>query len=124
VASKMYDEMIEQSISLKETLKAEKNHMTELSKYFQDFDKIYIVGCGSSLSTGCSVRDALNFVSDKSIDVNTGYEFYYHKKLEKGEGGVILTSPSGETGDTIAALKKAQEYDLHILAVTNEEKVV
>ena len=122
MAYKMYDEMIEQSVSLRYTLKAEKVHMAEIGKYFKDFDKIYIVGCGSSLSTGYSARDALSFVSDRIIDVNTGYEFYYHKKLEKGNAGVILTSQSGETGDTIAALNKAQEYDLHTVAITNEEK--
>ena len=121
MAYKMYDEMLEQSISLKETFKSEKLHMTELGQKFQDYDQIYLVGCGSSLSTGYSARDALNFVSDKVIDVNTGYEFYYHKKLKNDNSAVILTSQSGETADTMAALKHAKNNDLYTLAITNEE---
>ena len=77
----MYDEMIEQSISLKDTLKSEKTHMNEIAKELKELDRIYLVGCGSSLSTNYSARDALNFLSDRVLDVNTGYEFYYHKKI-------------------------------------------
>ena len=121
MAYKMYDEMVDQSRSLKETSKSEKSHMKELGQKFQDFDQIYLVGCGSSLSTGYSARDALNFVSDKVIDVNTGYEFYYHKKLKDSNSAVILTSQSGETADTLAALKRAKNNDLYTVAITNEE---
>jgi glucosamine 6-phosphate synthetase-like amidotransferase/phosphosugar isomerase protein len=121
MAYKMYDEMIEQSSSIKETLKSEKLHMTELGQKFQDFDQIYLVGCGSSLSTSYSARDALNFVSDNVIDVNTGYEFYYHKKFKKNNSAIILTSQSGETADTLAALKRAKKNNLYTVAITNEE---
>ncbi len=116
---KMYDEMIEQSISLKETLKSEKAHMNEIAKELKELDRIYLVGCGSSLSTNYSARDALNFLSDKVLDVNTGYEFYYHKKLDTN-AGVILTSQSGETADTIAAMRRAQDNGLYTVAITNE----
>lgn len=121
MAYKMYDEMFEQSNSLKKTLKSEKVHMTELGQKLQEFDQIYLVGCGSSLSTGYSARDALNFVSDKIIDVNTGYEFYYHKKLKNNNSAVILTSQSGETADTLAALKRAKSNGLYTVAITNEK---
>ena len=121
MAYNMYDEMFEQSISLKETLKSEKAHMTELGQKFQELDQIYLVGCGSSLSTGYSARDAINFVSDKVIDVNTGYEFYYHKKLKNNNSAVILTSQSGETADTLAALKRAKNNGLYTVAITNEK---
>lgn len=117
----MYDEMLEQPLSIKQTLKHEKTHMVDVAEKFQDFDHIYLVGCGSSLSSNYSARDAYNFLSDQIIDVNTGYEFYFQKKLDTKNSGAIFTSQSGETTDTIAALKKAKENGLYTVCITNEE---
>ena len=117
----MYYEILEQPKSLKNTLKAEKSHMKEIADKFAEFDKIHLVGCGSSLSTCFSARDAMGFLSDKDIDAHTGYEFFYHKNLEKDNCGVLLTSQSGETSDTVAALRKAKEKGLYTVSITNEE---
>ncbi len=80
---KMYEEMMEQPRSLKDTMKAEKSHMKEMSEKFDEFDKIYLVGCGSSLSTCFSSKDAMNMVSNRNLEVFTGYEFFYHKNLQE-----------------------------------------
>ncbi|UTB32557.1 MAG: SIS domain-containing protein [Methanobacterium sp. ERen5] len=117
---KMYDEMLEQSLSLQNTLKAEKSHMVEIADSMKEFDNLYMVGCGSSLSTCYSARDAFHMVSDKTVDVSTGYEFYFNKKLDDYNSAVILTSQSGETADTVAAMKKAKENNIHTVAITNE----
>lgn len=117
----MYYEILEQPKSLKNTLKAEKAHMKEIADKFAEFDKIHLVGCGSSLSTCFSARDAMGFLSDKDIDAHTGYEFFYHKNLRKENCGVLLTSQSGETSDTVAALRKAKENGLYTVSITNEE---
>lgn len=116
----MYYEILEQPKSLKETLKAEKSHMKEIAEKFAEFDRIHLVGCGSSLSTCYSVRDAMGFLSSKEIDVHTGYEFFYHKNLQNDNSGVLLTSQSGETSDTLAALRKAKENGLYTVSITNE----
>ena len=117
----MYDEILEQPNSLKKTLKNEKSHMKEIAEKFREFDNIHLVGCGSSLSTCYSTRDALGFLSDRNVDVHTGYEFFYNKKLHKGTSGVLLTSQSGETSDTLAALRKAKENGVYTVSITNEE---
>lgn len=122
MAYRMYDEMKEQSTSLRKTLKAEKNHMTEIADELNDFDRLYLVGCGSSLSTCYSARDAFNVLSDKPVEVSTGYEFYYNKKLKNSNAAVILTSQSGETADTVAAMKMAQKNNLQTIAITNESE--
>jgi glutamine---fructose-6-phosphate transaminase (isomerizing) len=105
---KMYEEMMEQPRSLNDTMDTEKSHMKEISEKLKEFNKIYLVGCGSSLSTCFSAKDAMNIISNRNIEVYTGYEFYYHKKLQNENAGVILTSQSGETADTLAALRRAQ----------------
>ncbi len=118
----MYHELLEQPQSLRETLKAEKSHMKEISEKISQLDKVYLVGCGSSLSTCYSAKDALNMSADINIDVFTGYEFSYHKKIENNNTGLILTSQSGETADTLAALRKANELGLKTITITNEEE--
>jgi len=116
----MYDEVLEQPISLEKTLKAEKSHMNEIAKKLKGIEKIYLVGCGSSLSTCYSTRDALEFLSDINIEVHTGYEFVYHKKIQKINSALIVTSQSGETADTVAALRKARENGIYTVSITNE----
>lgn len=116
----MYDEILEQPMALKETLKEEKSHMREIAEKFEEFDKIYLLGCGSSLSTCYSAKSALDFISDRNIEVYTGYEFFYNKKAEDENVGALLTSQSGETADTVAALRRAHEKDIYTVAITNE----
>jgi len=117
---KMYDEILEQPKSLKDTLSEEKSHMKEIAEKFEEFDKIYLLGCGSSLSTCYSAKSALDFISGKDIEVYTGYEFFYNKKSGNENAGALLTSQSGETADTVAALRRAQQKDIYTVAITNE----
>jgi glucosamine--fructose-6-phosphate aminotransferase (isomerizing) len=116
----MYNEVLEQPISLQKTLKEEKSHMKEIAAKLKNKDKIYLVGCGSSLSTCYSARDAIGFLSDMNVEVHTGYEFVHHKNLKKGNSVLILTSQSGETADTVAALRKARENGIYTVSITNE----
>ncbi|ADZ10180.1 Glutamine--fructose-6-phosphate transaminase (isomerizing) [Methanobacterium lacus] len=116
----MYNEVQEQPKSLAETLKEEKDHMVEIAQKLKDTDKIYLVGCGSSLSTCYSARDALGFLSDRTIEVHTGYEFVHHKNLQKTNSALITTSQSGETADTLAALRRAKDEGIYTISITNE----
>ncbi len=119
---KMYGEMMQQPQSLRDTLKAEESHLKEIADTFKEFERIILVGCGSSLSTCYSAKDALGMLSDKVVEVYTGYEYYYHKNLQNENTGVILTSQSGETADTLAALKKSQDQGLYTVSITNESE--
>ena len=119
---KMYEEILEQPKALKDTLKEEKSHMKEIASKFEEFEKIYLLGCGSSLSTCFSAKSALDFISDRNIEVYTGYEFFYNKKTGYENAGAILTSQSGETADTVAACKLANENNVYTVTITNEEQ--
>ena len=55
----MYDEMMEQPESLRKTFESEMPKLDEASKLAANASKIYLVGCGSSISTCYSVRDAI-----------------------------------------------------------------
>lgn len=118
----MYYELLEQPQSLKNTLKAEKSKMMDISDKVSEMDRLYLVGCGSSLSTCYSARDAINMVHDTPVDVFTGYEFLYHKKIENKNSGLIVTSQSGETADTLAALRRANNLGIETITITNEKE--
>ncbi len=119
---KMFDEMMEQPGSLRKTFESEMSTMEEVSKMISDVDKVYLIGCGSSISTCYSVRDAIRMSSTNiDIEVYTGYEFYYNKKLVENENSLaIFTSQSGETADTLASLRRANEFNLHTVSISNE----
>ena len=119
---KMYDEMMEQPDSLRKTFESEFSNLEKVSKLVLDADKVYLIGCGSSISTCYSVRDAIRMSSTNiDIEVYTGYEFYYNKKLVEGENSIaIFTSQSGETADTLASLRRATEYGLQTVSISNE----
>lgn len=104
----MYNEIMEQPKALKDTLREEAMHMYEIAEKFEDFEKIYLIGCGSSLSTCYSAKSASDFISDKNLEVYTSYEFVYNKNIKNTNAGAILTSQSGETADTLAALRQLQ----------------
>ena len=64
---KMYDEMMEQPDSLRKTFESEMSTMDEVSNLISDKDKIYLIGCGSSISTCYSVRDAIRMSSTNTV---------------------------------------------------------
>ena len=118
---KMYDELMEQPDSLRKTFESELSTMDEVSELVKKVDKVYLIGCGSSISTCYSVRDALRMSTAMNIEVFSGYEFYYNKFLQKGENSLaIFTSQSGETADTLSSLRRANEYGIHTVSISNE----
>lgn len=117
----MYYEMMEQPEALRRTFASELDNMANISKLAESVDTIYLIGCGSSISTCYSIRDALASVSDLRIEVFTGYEFVYNKKLTNGENSLfIAASQSGETADTLAALRRANEFNIDTVSISNE----
>ena len=114
--------MMEQPDSLKRTFESEMPKLDEASDLVLKADKVYLIGCGSSISTCYSVRDAIRMSSTNiDIEVYTGYEFYYNKKLVENENSLaVFTSQSGETADTLASLRRANEFGLHTVSISNE----
>jgi len=116
----MYGEIKAQPESLRRTIESEREHLESIASTFAKFDKIYLIGCGSSISTCYTIRDGVKSISPIDVDVQTGYEFVDHQYLQKDSNvGLIVTSQSGETADTLAALRKAKEYGIMTVSITN-----
>ena len=65
--------MMEQPDSLRKTFESELSTMNEVSELVKKVDKVYLIGCGSSISTCYSVRDALRMSTTLNIEVFSGY---------------------------------------------------
>ena len=82
-------------------------------------DRILIVACGTSLHAGLAARQAIERWARVPVDVEVASEFRYREPLITPGALVIGITQSGETADTLAAMRLARERGATVLAVTN-----
>ena len=91
-----------------------------LSKNFlQNMRRIYIVACGSSYHVGMVGKYHLERLTRIPVEVALGSEFRYMDPIVDEHTLVIVISQSGETLDTMAALREARRLGGHILSIVN-----
>ncbi|MEA1959786.1 MAG: glutamine--fructose-6-phosphate transaminase (isomerizing) [Bacillota bacterium] len=121
----MLKEIHEQPAALKETMRgAIKNKFVDLSdmgvdEIFQDVQKIYIVACGTAYHAGLVGRYALEKLARIPVETDIASEFRYRDVLWHPSSVMIVVSQSGETADTLAALREAKRNGIKVLAITN-----
>lgn len=81
--------------------------------------RIALVGCGSAYHAGCVGRHVLEQLSSIPCEVDLASEFRYRKQLLDERTLVVLISQSGETADSLAALRLSKERGLKTLAIVN-----
>ena len=81
--------------------------------------KIYIVACGSSYHVGVVGKYNLERMLRRSVEVCLASEFRYSDPIVGKGDLVIIISQSGETLDTMAALREAKKRGAHILSIVN-----
>ena len=91
--------------------------MTE--KDFQEISRIRVIACGSAYHAGWVLKSVCESLARVPVQVELASEFRYnHPILEKGEL-VISISQSGETADTLAAVKEAKKLGAKTLSIVN-----
>ncbi len=85
----------------------------------QSISQIYIVACGSAWHVGMAAQYVIEDLADIPVRVELASEFRYRKPLLDKNGLVILISQSGETADTLAALREAKNRQVKTLAIVN-----
>ena len=80
---------------------------------------IYIVACGSAYHVGMVAQYVIEDLAKVPVRVELASEFRYRKPLLDPNGLVIVISQSGETADTLAALREAKEQGIQTLAIVN-----
>ena len=87
--------------------------------YVRRMKKIFIVACGSSYHVGMVGKYNLERLLRLPVDVMLASEFRYAEPLVDEDTLVVVISQSGETLDTMAALRKARSLGGHILSIVN-----
>ena len=81
--------------------------------------QIYLVACGSAYHAGMSAQYAIEDLAKIPVRVELASEFRYREMPLDEKGLVVVISQSGETADSLAALRKAKSCGIRTLAVVN-----
>ena len=84
-----------------------------------EIEKIYIVACGSAYHVGVAAQYVLEDLAEVPVRVEVASEFRYRKLILDPKGLVVIISQSGETADSLAALREAKKRGVRTLAVVN-----
>jgi len=123
----MLKEIYEQPKAIKDTLtsrivkgqkiKLDGIHLTK--EQIENFDKIYIIACGTAYHSGVVGKYVIERLAKIPVEIDVASEFRYRNPLITDRTLMICISQSGETADTLAALRLAKEKGARIIAITN-----
>ena len=114
----MLKEIMEEPVVLEKTFKPyleQLDKLPDLTKY----EEIHIVACGSAMYAGMIGKTLLEEYANTKVEIDVASEYRYKNIIYDRKTLVILISQSGETADTIAAMRKAKEHNVETLAIVN-----
>lgn len=119
----MMKEIMEQPEAIKETIAPRiidnKISIKNLDKLIESVNKIYIVACGSSYHVGAAARYSFEKMTGITTIVDLASEFRYRIPAIDEKTLVIIISQSGETADSLAALRESKRRGAKTLAIVN-----
>lgn len=122
----MLKEIYEQPAAIKETIgpriREGKVFLEDLKlteQQIKDLSKIYIIGCGSAYHVGVVGRYVLEDIARINTETELASEFRYRNPILSPDDLVIVISQSGETADTLAAMREAKRIGARVLAIVN-----
>ena len=87
--------------------------------YLREVDKLYIIACGSSYHVGMTAKYTLERLLRKPVEVTLASEFRYCDPIVTDKTLVLVISQSGETLDSMAALREAKKRGARVLSIVN-----
>ncbi len=121
----MLKEIFEQPRVIEETVQTYINlsdnsiHLANFNFDLRNFEKITIVACGTSYYAGMSAKYILEELARIQVEVEIASEFRYRNNVFSDKNLMIFISQSGETADSLAALKYAKANKQKILSIVN-----
>lgn len=123
----MLKEIYEQPHAIRETIGAKLNDNSKCEfdelkltkEYLKGLKKIYLVACGTAMHAGLVAKKMLEQLCEIPTEVDIASEFRYRNPIVDDKTLCIFISQSGETADTIAALKLSKEKGAKTLAISN-----
>ncbi len=122
----MLKEIYEQPRAVRDTIGAYvKDGKIDLSETgltdekLQEIERIYIVACGSAYHVGMVGKYVIEELADIPVEVDLASEFRYRNPKLVKNSLVVIVSQSGETADSLAALRLAKERKIPVLGIVN-----
>ena len=123
----MLKEINEQAKSIRETIGSRLSDHAKCSipdlnftkDYLQTINKIFIVACGTAMHAGLTSKRILETLCEIPVEVEAASEFRYRNPIINEKTLCIFISQSGETADTLAALKLSKSKNSKTIAITN-----
>lgn len=124
----MLKEIYEQPIILRDTFRGRLNYdegiarLNGISNYIErlrDADRIIIIACGTSWHAALIGEYMIESLAGIPVEVEYGSEFRYRKPVLTKNSICIVVSQSGETADTLAALREAKRQGVAVLGICN-----
>ncbi|GGC13334.1 glutamine--fructose-6-phosphate aminotransferase [isomerizing] [Oxalicibacterium flavum] len=121
----MQKEIFEQPRAIADTLEGVESITPDIFgddayKVFKKIDSVLILACGTSYYAGLTAKYWLEAVAGVRTDVEIASEYRYRDSVPNPNALVVTISQSGETADTLAALRHAQSQDMqHTLTICN-----
>jgi glucosamine--fructose-6-phosphate aminotransferase (isomerizing) len=114
----MQKEIFEQPRAIADTLEGVEAVVPELfgskaAQIFAEVDSVLILACGTSYYSGCTAKYWLESVTRIPTQVEVASEYRYRESVPNPRTLVVTISQSGETADTLAALRHAQSLGMH-----------
>ena len=113
----MQKEIFEQPRAIGDTLEGVTSIMPELfgdqaDQVFKKIDSVLILACGTSYYAGLTAKYWIESIAQVPVNVEIASEYRYRDSLPNPNALVVTISQSGETADTLAALKHARAKDM------------
>ena len=121
----MQKEIFEQPRAIADTLEGVQGIVPELFgdsafRVFKDIDSVLILACGTSYYSGCAAKYWLESIAGIPTQVEVASEYRYRTSVPNPKTLVVTITQSGETADTLAALRHAQSLGMtHTLTICN-----
>ena len=116
----MLKEIMEQPLLIENMVNKYKDNLEELPN-LDKYEEIHIVACGSAYYAGLTSKYLLEEYANIKVLPYVASEYRYENIIYNKKTLVILISQSGETADTIAAMRKANTNNIDTLAIVNVE---
>lgn len=108
--------------TLNSVIREGKLDLTEIGlddERIRSISQVYIVACGSAYHVGMAAQYVIEDLAGLPVRVELASEFRYRKPLLDSDGLAVIISQSGETADSLAALRECKEKGIRTLAIVN-----
>ena len=122
----MMKEIYEQPAAVRDTISPRlKDGQIDLSELALDEEairnvhRLYIIGCGSAYHVGMAARYVFESLARLPVEVDVASEFRYRNPVLEKDALAMVISQSGETADTLAALRLCKERSVRTIGIVN-----